>query len=73
MSHIHFVLQGKDGAGKSLISAIITQYQISTNIPTIAVDTDPVNASLTTYSAFPTKRIELLDKHQFRRKGQNGC
>lgn len=64
MSHIHFILQGKGGVGKSLIAALMTQYQLNEGIPTIAVDTDPVNASLAAYSAFPTKRIELLDKHQ---------
>ena len=64
MSHIHFILQGKGGVGKSLIAALMTQYQLHEGIPTIAVDTDPVNASLAAYSAFPTRRIELLDKHQ---------
>ncbi len=64
MSNIHFILQGKGGVGKSLISALLMQYNQENNIPTIAVDTDPVNASLAAYSAFPTKRIELLDEHR---------
>lgn len=64
MANIHFILQGKGGVGKSLISALLMQYNCEHKIESIAVDTDPVNASLAAYSAFPTKRIELLDKHQ---------
>lgn len=64
MANIHFILQGKGGVGKSLIASLMMQYQQEHNLKTIAVDTDPVNASFAAYSAFPTKRIELLDKHQ---------
>jgi transfer origin protein, traL len=64
MPHIHYILQGKGGVGKSLIAALMMQYQEDNGMPAIAVDTDPVNASFTAYSAFPTIRLELLDKHQ---------
>ncbi len=64
MANIHFILQGKGGVGKSLIAALLMQYKQENGTKTIAVDTDPVNASLAAYSAFPTRRIELLDEHQ---------
>lgn len=64
MANIHFILQGKGGVGKSLIAALLMQYQKDLNHKTIAIDTDPVNASFAAYSAFSTKRIELLDEHQ---------
>lgn len=64
MANIHFILQGKGGVGKSLIAALMMQYQKDRNQKTIAIDTDPVNASFAAYSAFSTKRIELLDEHQ---------
>lgn len=64
MAVIHFVLQGKGGVGKSLISALLMQHQQAADKKVIAVDTDPVNASFSSYSAFAAKRIELLDAHQ---------
>lgn len=64
MSNINFVLQGKGGVGKSLISSLMMQYFLSIDKKVIAIDTDPVNASFAAYSAFSTKRLELLDEHQ---------
>lgn len=64
MANIHFILQGKGGVGKSLIAALLMQYQKDRDHKTIAIDTDPVNASFAAYSAFSTQRIELLDEHQ---------
>lgn len=64
MATINFILQGKGGVGKSLISALMMQYQQDRNRQIIAVDTDPVNASFAAYQAFSTHRIELLDEHQ---------
>ena len=52
MPHIHYILQGKGGVGKSLIAALMMQYQEDNGMPAIAVDTDPVNASFTAYNAW---------------------
>lgn len=64
MANIHFILQGKGGVGKSLIAALLMQAQKERKENTIAIDTDPVNASFAAYESFNSKRIELLDKHQ---------
>ncbi len=61
MKQVHFTLQGKGGVGKSFISSIITQYLKSKNEDVIAVDTDPVNATLAGYQAFNTQRLELME------------
>lgn len=61
MKQVHFTLQGKGGVGKSFISAIMTQYLKSKNEEVIAVDTDPVNATLAGYKAFNTQRLELME------------
>jgi hypothetical protein len=57
----HFTLQGKGGVGKSYVSSLLVQYHRASQQPCIAVDTDPVNATLYGYSAFSTRRIELMD------------
>ncbi len=61
MKQVHFTLQGKGGVGKSFISAIMTQYLKSKGEEVIAVDTDPVNATLAGYKAFNTQRLELME------------
>ncbi|WP_232420287.1 P-loop NTPase family protein [Nitrosococcus watsonii] len=63
MARAHFTLQGKGGVGKSLVSALIAQHRQENNIPLICVDTDPVNATFSGYTAFPVKRIELLKEN----------
>jgi len=64
MSKIHFVLQGKGGVGKSLVAALLAQYFKSRETPLICIDTDPVNATLASYQAFPVRRVELMDGSQ---------
>lgn len=60
MAKAHFTLQGKGGVGKSLVSALIAQHRQENHVPLICVDTDPVNATFSGYTAFSVKRIELL-------------
>lgn len=57
----HFTLQGKGGVGKSYVSSLLVQHHLASKQPCIAVDTDPVNATLHGYKAFNTRRIELMD------------
>ncbi|MDD4937253.1 MAG: conjugal transfer protein TraL [Acidiphilium sp.] len=61
MKQVHFTLQGKGGVGKSLVSSLITQYLRANGSEVIAVDTDPVNATLAGYKAFNTQRLELME------------
>jgi len=64
MSKVHLVLQGKGGVGKSLVAALLSQYFNGRETPLICIDTDPVNATLSSYQAFPVRRIELMDRSQ---------
>lgn len=61
MKQVHFTLQGKGGVGKSFVSALITQYLRAQGEQVIAIDTDPVNATLAGYKAFDTQRLELME------------
>lgn len=61
MKQVHFTLQGKGGVGKSFVSALITQFLRDKGEPVVAVDTDPVNATLAGYKAFGTERLELME------------
>lgn len=61
MKQVHFTLQGKGGVGKSFVSSLLTQYLREKGEPVIAVDTDPVNATLAGYRAFETRRLELME------------
>jgi hypothetical protein len=58
---VHFTLQGKGGVGKSYVSSLNVQHHYKAKRPCIAVDTDPVNATLCGYKAFNARRIELMD------------
>lgn len=58
----HFILQGKGGVGKSFVAALLAQHcRANAQAGVVCVDTDPVNATLSGYEAFGTRRIELLD------------
>lgn len=61
-NQVHFVLQGKGGVGKSLVSAILAQYFASRTGDVRPFDTDPVNDTLSQYKGFSTKRINILDE-----------
>jgi hypothetical protein len=61
MKQVHFTLQGKGGVGKSFVASLLTQYLRSRGDAVVAVDTDPVNATLAGYQAFATQRLELME------------
>ena len=48
---LHFVLQGKGGVGKTVVALLLSQYVEEKGEPVICVDTDPVNASLSSLSS----------------------
>jgi len=64
MAKIHVTLQGKGGVGKSFVSSLLAQHRLEHKIPLVCIDTDPVNATLAGYSAFPVERIELMKGNQ---------
>ncbi len=61
MKQVHIILQGKGGVGKSFVSSLTTQFLRGAGKPVVAVDTDPVNATLAGYKAFDTQRLELME------------
>lgn len=61
MSNVHFVLQGKGGVGKSVVSALLAQYLSGKGVDVLCIDTDPTNATLEGFASLNAKRIELMD------------
>lgn len=59
MATIHFVLQGKGGVGKSMISSILYQTISALGNKVSAYDTDPANHTLFGYKEFNVTRLEL--------------
>jgi hypothetical protein len=57
---LHFVLQGKGGVGKTVVALLLSQCIQEKGEPVICVDTDPVNASLTSLSAVNAERISIF-------------
>ena len=57
---IHMSLQGKGGVGKSLISAILSQYLVSKGQDVHGIDADPVNQTMSEYKALAVSRLNLL-------------
>ena len=55
------VLQGKGGVGKSLIAAILAQYNVSKGKQPLCIDTDPVNATFHGFKALKVKRLQIMD------------
>ena len=61
MAHIHLLLQGKGGVGKSFIAATLAQYKARDGQPPLCIDTDPVNATFTGYRALDVQRLPILE------------
>lgn len=63
-NEIHFVLQGKGGVGKSLVATLLAEY-LSERIATLrCFDTDPVNPTFSTYSAFNVTQVNLFNDNE---------
>ncbi|TVZ39887.1 CobQ/CobB/MinD/ParA nucleotide binding domain-containing protein [Alteromonadaceae bacterium 2753L.S.0a.02] len=58
--NIHLILQGKGGVGKSYIASIIAQF-CNTKGTTLAIDTDPVNATFAGYEGLNVERADIMD------------
>src|SRR6267378_5766231 len=57
---VHILLQGKGGVGKSLISAILSQYLSSKGQDVRGIDADPVNQTLSEYRGLAVSCLNLL-------------
>lgn len=55
----HFILQGKGGVGKTLVSGLLAQYLDTTGVEVHCFDTDPVNHSLAQMAALNVKEVPL--------------
>lgn len=61
MKKVHFILQGKGGIGKSFVSTVIAQYIKQEDPDVLCLDTDPVNATFSSFSALGVRSIALLE------------
>lgn len=61
MAIVNIGLQGKGGVGKSLVCSLLAQYYRSKGLPTVCVDTDPVNATLAGYEAFEAIPLDIMN------------
>lgn len=59
---VHFVLQGKGGAGKSITAYLLSQFiSEKTNNNFMAFDTDPNNKTLSSYKSLNVTPIDLIN------------
>lgn len=59
---VHLVLQGKGGVGKSLIASLLVQLLLEQGDSVRAIDTDPLNDSLTQTPSLHATHLDILDK-----------
>jgi len=64
MKYVHFVLQGKGGAGKSFVASIIAQYLQELDPKNLALDTDPLNQSLYKIKGINCEFINILNANR---------
>lgn len=60
MGTIHFIQQGKGGVGKSVVAVILYQTLTALGKDVAAFDTDPVNATLSSYAEFGVTSLDIL-------------
>lgn len=58
---VHFILQGKGGVGKSLVSSILAQFLLSTNNDVKCIDNDPLNRTFSSISALKAQYLPVLN------------
>jgi len=61
MKKVHFILQGKGGIGKSFISALIAQFIQQADPDVLCLDTDPVNATFSSFPALKARSVALME------------
>ncbi len=61
MAHIHMILQGKGGVGKSVLAALLAQYMTLKGQNPLCIDTDPVNSTFHGYKALKVQRLQIME------------
>lgn len=61
---IHFILQGKGGIGKTVVSTLLAQYFQNEKAELICFDTDQENTTFAHYKALPVKHIPVYDSNR---------
>lgn len=61
MKTVHITLQGKGGIGKSFVSVMVAQYIKQHDPGVLCLDTDPVNATFSSFPALRVRPIALLE------------
>ena len=64
MKTVHFVMQGKGGAGKSFVANLIAQYIKQLNPNNLVLDTDPLNQSLFKMKGLGCEFINILNEEK---------
>lgn len=69
---IHFIMQSKGGVGKSVVSALLSQYLLKNCDDVYLVDIDPSNKTLASYKSLNVHQVnimkndeELVDQSKF--------
>jgi hypothetical protein len=60
MTHVHLVLQGKGGVGKTFVASTLAQY-LARKGPIDCIDTDPVNATFAGFRHLRATRLDLME------------
>lgn len=61
MATIHFMQQGKGGAGKTITCSLLAQYLMEKGCLTHCFDSDPVNATLSGYNELDVTNIDIMN------------
>jgi hypothetical protein len=60
MPTLHIVIQAKGGVGKSFVSSLLAQYEISKGNEVIGIDTDPSNATFSSIKGLGARWLNIL-------------
>jgi hypothetical protein len=63
MKKVHITLQGKGGIGKSFVSIVLAQYIKQHDPDVLCLDTDPVNATFSSFPGLHVSSIALLESN----------
>ena len=63
MKKVHITLQGKGGIGKSFASIVLAQYIKQHDPDVLCLDTDPVNATFSSFPGLHVCSIALLERN----------
>lgn len=69
---VNLVLQGKGGVGKSWVSSCLVQYFQEAGEPVAALDTDPVNATLSNIKSLNAVHIPVLEDNAINERRFDG-